>query len=180
MSAGAATAKTPWQEHVLLGDGRELWIRPIQPADAGPLRAAFSLLTAEEIRQRFQYGLKELSETSAHRLANPDPRREFALVAAEPLPPGEALIGAVVRAAIDADGRDAEFAILVSHFLAGQGLGRYLMKKLIRWAKLKRLRSLYGDVLEDNRPMLGLARSLGFRRDRDAPNPGVARVRLML
>lgn len=164
----------------MLENGRELWIRPIQAEDAIPLRAAFSLLTPEEIRQRFQFGLREISEAYANRLATPDTTREFALVAAEPLPPGEALIGAVVRAAVDPDGRHAEFAIIVTHFLAGQGLGRYLMKRVIRWARLKRLDSLYGDVLEDNLPMLTLARSLGFRRDRQAPAPGVTRVRLAL
>lgn len=170
----------PWHERVVLDDGRELVVRPIDPADAEPLRAAFGLLSREEIRQRFLHLLKELTPEHARRLTTLDPRREFALVVAEPLPPGEALVASVARAAIDGDGRHAEFAIVVWRQLAGRGLGRLLMKKLIRWARLKRLDSLYGDVLEDNGAMLNLARSLGFRREPLPGAPGVTRVRLAL
>ena len=68
--------------------------------------------------------------------------------------------------------RDAEFAILVSHFIAGQGLGRHLMRKLAKWARSKKLDRLYGDVLDSNEPMLQLAQSLGFKRVREAAGPG--------
>jgi RimJ/RimL family protein N-acetyltransferase len=124
--------------------------------------------------------MKELSPEMAQRLSTLDTRRDFALVAAEPLPPGEALITSVVRASIDDDGRRAEFAILVSHYVAGQGLGQLLMKRIIRWARLKRLDELYGDVLDDNSAMLKLADSLGFQREHRMPDPGVVRVRLPL
>jgi RimJ/RimL family protein N-acetyltransferase len=169
-----------WNERLRLDDGRELLMRPIEPADAEPLRAGFALLTPEEVRLRFLHPLKEMSPEMAHRLTNLDPRRDFALVAAEPLPPGEALIGAVGRASLDADGRRAEFAILVSRFLAGQGLGALLMKQVIRWARLKRLDELYGDVLDENTPMLGLAQFLGFTREPLMDDPGIIRVRLPL
>lgn len=177
----ARSRRQPWHEAVRLPDGRELLIRPIRPEDAEPLRAGFVLLRPEEIRQRFLYQLSELTPEMARRLCTPDPKLEFALVAAEPLPPGHALVGAVARAAIDSDAsRRAEFAILVSHFLAGQGLGRLLMRRLVRWARLKRLDALYGDVLEHNHAMLGLARSLGFVRAPGEQTPGIARITLAL
>ena len=100
----------PWHEHIRLPNGREVLIRPVRPEDAEPMRAAFPLLQPEEIRQRFLHPMKELGAEQAERLTHPDPRREFALVAAEPLPPGEALVGAVARIAIDDNGHDAEFA----------------------------------------------------------------------
>ena len=169
-----------WQEKLVLDDGRELWLRPIEPADAEPLRAGFALLTPEEVRLRFLHPLKELTPDMARRLTHLDPQREFALVAAEPLPPGEALVGAVARASIEGDGRQAEFAILVSRFLAGRGLGWLMMKRIIRWAKLKRLDELYGDVLDENSQMLTLAQALGFRREPLHDDPGIVRVRLAL
>ena len=116
----------------------------------------------------------------AQRLTHPDPNTEFALVAAEPLPPGEALVGAVARAALVPRTRDAEFAILVSHFIAGQGLGRHLMRKLAKWARSKKLDRLYGDVLDTNLPMLALAQSLGFKRVREGDGSGLVRVVLDL
>jgi len=73
-----------------------------------------------------------------------------------------------------------EFAILVGRFLAGMGLGRHLMRRLVRWARGKQLEQLYGDVAEDNQPMLALAESLGFRREDGAPAPGFVRVVLDL
>ena len=117
--------------------------------------------------------MRELTPEMADKLSRPDAKREFALVAAEPLPPGEALVGAVARAAITDSGREAEFAILVSHYIAGLGLGRHLMRRLVRWAKGRRLERLWGDVLEHNQPMLALATSLGFRREpTTAARPG--------
>ncbi|HTL14871.1 MAG TPA: GNAT family N-acetyltransferase [Thermomonas sp.] len=169
----------PWHEHLRLRNGREVLIRPIRPEDAVPLRAAFVLLQPDEVRQRFLHPMKELGVQEAERLTRPDPRREFALVAAEPLPPGEALVGAVARLAVDANGHDAEFAILVSHYVAGMGLGRHLMRRLVRWARGRKLRRLYGDVLESNLPMQALAASLDFRRE-PADSPGLVRMVLDL
>ena len=123
--------------------------------------------------------MKELSVEQAERLARPNTRREFALVAAEPLPPGEALVGAVARIVVDDDGKAGEFAILVSHYINGMGLGRHLMRRLVRWAKGRKLERIYGDVLESNLPMQALAASLDFRREAgDAP--GLVRMVLDL
>jgi RimJ/RimL family protein N-acetyltransferase len=165
----------PWSEEWTLEDQRKLWLRPISPADSEPLRASFSLLTPEEVRMRFQHPMSELTPEMAFKLTNLDRNREFALVAAEPEPPGQALIGAVVRAAIDDDGKRAGFAILVSRFLAHQGIGTLLMRQLLRWARLKKLDAVYGDVLQENTAMLHLASQLGFKR-KPADSPGLARI----
>lgn len=170
----------PWHEHFRLPNGRELLIRPIRPEDADPIQGAFPLLGPEEVRHRFLYTLKELTPEMAYRLCHPDPKTEFALVAAEDLPPGEALVGAVARTSIVPRTREAEFAILVSHFVAGQGLGRQLMRKLVKWARTKKLDRLYGDVLDHNHPMLQLAQSLNFKRQREDDTPGLVRMVLDL
>ena len=169
-----------WTERLRLDDGRELLMRPILPADAEPIRNAFSLLTPDEVRMRFLHPIKELTPDLLRRLTDLNPATEFALVVAEPLPPGEALVGAVGRVSIEPGTRRGEFAILVSRFLANQGLGRLLMRQLVRWARLKRLDELYGDVLDENSAMLGLAEALGFRRELVPDDPGIVRVRLKL
>ena len=168
----------PWHERQRLPNGREVLIRPIRPEDADPLRASFPLLQPEEVRQRFLHSMRLLPEDMLERLTRVNPKSEFALVAAEPLPPGEALVGAVARVITDPDGEQGEFAILVSHYVAGQGLGRYLMTRLVKWARGKKLKRLYGDVLEDNQPMLSLAYSLGF--ERRSMEDGLVRVVLEL
>src|SRR3546814_15174766 len=59
------------------------------------------------------------------------------------------------------------------------GRGRHLMRRLVRWARGKKLERMYGDVLESNQPMLSLADSLGFRREA-SDTPGLVRVVLDL
>jgi RimJ/RimL family protein N-acetyltransferase len=88
-------------------------------------------------------------------------------------------VGAVARVSITSGTREAEFAILVSHYISGMGLGRHLMRRLVRWAKGKKLERLYGDVLERNLPMLTLAQSLDFHREA-SDSPGLTRVVLEL
>jgi RimJ/RimL family protein N-acetyltransferase len=170
----------PWHQELRLRNGRRVLIRPIRPEDAEPLRAGFPLLQPEEVRQRFLHAMSELSPAMTERLTRPDPKGEFALVAAEPYPPGEALVGAVARAAIVPGTRDAEFAILVSHYLTGMGLGRHLMRRLVRWAKGRRLERLYGDVLDYNQPMISLAESLDFKREASPDQPSLVRMVLAL
>ena len=167
----------PWQERIVLDDMRELLLRPIEPADAEPIRLGFELLTPEEIRLRYQHSVNSLSDDYLHRLTHPRRGREFVLVVAEPYPPGEALIGAVARLSQIDGTREAEFAILVSHFLTGHGLGRLLLKKLVTHARLRRLDAIVGDVLENNGPMLQLAEALGFQR-KFTESASMVRVRL--
>lgn len=168
----------PWHERQRLSNGREVLIRPIRPEDAEPLRAGFDLLQPDEVRQRFLHSMPHLSPEMAGHFTKVNPKTEFALVAAEPLPPGEALVGAVARVVVDPDGRAAEFAILVSRYIAGMGLGRYLMTRLVKWARSKKLERLYGEVFEHNLPMLALAESLGF--ERESQQEGLVRVVLHL
>ncbi|MBS0193273.1 MAG: GNAT family N-acetyltransferase [Proteobacteria bacterium] len=167
------------RERLVLRDGRELLLRPIHPDDEAPIRGSFDLLGSEEIRMRYLHAIKALGEDYLRRLTHPMRGRECVLVLAEPLPPGESLVGAVARYSREQGATDAEFAIIVSHFLAGQGLGYLLLSRLIACAKQRRLRSLYGDVLADNHAMLRLAAALGFLREGHA-DPGIVRVRRML
>jgi L-amino acid N-acyltransferase YncA len=54
------------------------------------------------------------------------------------------------------------------------------MQKILGYARKRGLHTVYGDVLAENRPMLGLTRSLGFESDRDPGDPAIVRVTLDL
>jgi RimJ/RimL family protein N-acetyltransferase len=155
----------PWCEAIELEDGRRLILRPMRSTDAPTLRRSFRKLTPDEVRMRFMHPIKELTPDYADRLARIDRDREFALVLVENRHPDEALIGAVARAAIDPDGSHAEFALIVGREIGRQGLGRFLLGKVIEWARKKRLKTLYGRVLNSNIAMLKLAESLDFHID---------------
>ena len=167
-------------EAVRLADGRELWLRPVQPADAEPIAGAFELLGEEEVRRRYLHPVKALSADYLRQLVAPVPGEGFAVCAAEPLPPGEALVGAVARLTRDPGRDSAEFAILVSHFVSGQGLGQRLMLRLFEWAQANGIRRIWGDVLDENTAMIALAQSLGFERHASPDDPGLVRVTLEL
>lgn len=167
-------------EVLRLADGRELWLRPVQPADAGPIAGAFELLGEEEVRRRYLHPVKALSEDYLQKLVSPAPGEGFAICAAEPLPPGEALVGAVARLTRDPGRESAEFAILVSHFVSGQGLGQALMLRLFEWARAHGIRRIWGDVLDENTAMIALAQSLGFERQASPDDRGLVRVTLDL
>lgn len=165
-----------WRERLLLPNGREVLVRPIEPGDADALRASFRALSPEEVRLRFQAPLHEMGADMAQRLTSIDPAAGFALAVTEPLPPGEALIGAVVRASIVPETRRAEFAIIVGRPLAGQGLGFHLMRRLIHWCRARRLDAVFGDVLVENDAMLKLADALGFQRSHVPGDHGLVRI----
>lgn len=168
------------EEELHLADGRVLRLRPVHPEDAGPIAGGFELLGEEEVRRRYLHPVKELAADYLAQLVNPIPGEAYAVVAAEPLPPGEALVGALARINRDPGTDSAEFAILVSHFIAGQGLGRELMLRLFEWARANGIRRIWGDILEENTTMIQLAQALGFEREAGANDPGLVRVAVRL
>jgi len=90
--------------------------------------------------------------------------RDMALAAATMLD-GETLLG-VARYVRDRSGDAAEFAIVIADAWQGRGIGRRLLAKLIEAAGRRGVKRLYGDILATNRPMLELARKLGFELGR--------------
>lgn len=165
----------PWREAVRLADGRDLLLRPIEPRDAKPLQEGFAKLEPEEVRLRFLHPMSELTDAYARELCDLDPQRGFAIVVTEPGEPGQAAIGGVARLAFEAASRKAEFAIIVGHPLAGQGLGRHLLSRLIDYARRRGFDEIGGDVLVDNPAMLHLAKKLGFITITSG-EPGLVRI----
>jgi acetyltransferase len=164
------------EEPVSLEDGRKLLLRPIRPEDEPSLRRGFAKLTLEEIRLRFFVPLRGLSHGLAARLTQLDYDREMALVLTEPGAAGTTEIYGVVRLTADPDLERAEFALIVRHDMTGRGLGSLLLRRLVEYARARGIGELYGDVLQDNAPMLRLSRRLGFRETWNAGEGGILRV----
>ncbi|MEX2480752.1 MAG: bifunctional acetate--CoA ligase family protein/GNAT family N-acetyltransferase [Gammaproteobacteria bacterium] len=168
------------EECLTVADGREFLLRPILPEDEPALSRAFKRLTPDEVRFRFFAPLKLLDHLLAARFSQIDYDRQMALVLTPPGIPGQVDIHAVVRLIEDPDRDRAEFAIVVEHDLAGHGLGTRLMNRIIDYAKSRGIREIWGDILTDNRRMLGLCRELGFREHTHGEEPGVVRATLSL
>jgi acetyltransferase len=93
----------------------------------------------------------------------------MALVADDPDRPGLLLGGA--RVIMDPDGRRAEFSVTVRSDAKARGLGRIALERVVEYARRRGVEEVWGEILADNAPMLGLARRLGFRLRRDPEEP---------
>jgi acetyltransferase len=137
-------------------------IRPIRPEDEPQHRSFIEALQPEDLRLRFFSVRRELPRSELARLAQVDYAREMAFIAVRSLPDGTSQTLGVVRAVIDPDNLDAEFAVIVRSDLKARGLGRILMRKMIAFLSGRGTQRMVGYVLRENDAMRKLARSLGF------------------
>jgi len=167
-------------------DGRPWMMRPIRPEDAESLQEFIRGLSDEARYMRFVSMLRELTPRMLARYTRIDYDRELALVATVQVPnpqhrghPQEQIIG-FAHYLRNADGRGAEYALVIADAWQRCGLGAQLMRGLIEAALEQGLTYIEGMVLAGNRPMLGLMAHLGFRNDPDEEDPGMRRVWLDL
>jgi acetyltransferase len=163
---------------VVLGDSRELLLRPIVPEDEPSLQRHFASLSPEEVRLRFLAPVKTLSHMMAARFTQLDYDREMAFILTERGIPGKTEIYGVVRIFADPDNERAEYAIVIRGDMTGLGLGVYMMRQIIEYARGRGIGEIYGDVLRDNHTMLKLCRALGFETLETAADDPAVRVRL--
>ena len=166
------------EETVTLGD-ESLLIRPIRPEDEPQHRAFLEALAPEDTYFRFFGSIRRFEHTQVARFTQIDFDREMAFIAVRRPDGAEPETLGVVRIVCDPDNIEAEFAIIVGSQLKGKGLGTTLMNKVIAYCRSRGVERIVGQVLADNRRMLGLAERLGFVRG-PSVDPGVVEVRLDL
>ncbi len=168
------------EEEVDLADGRTILLRPVLPEDEPSLGRMFKGLTREEVRYRFFVPQKMFTHMSTARFTQIDYDREMVMVLTDKGIPGKTPIYGIVQLSADPDNEKAEFAVLITRELTALGLGVYLMRKLIEYARSRGIGRLFGDVLADNATMLKLARVLGFTTRTAEGEVGVVRIELGL
>lgn len=151
------------EESVALNDGEEVLLRPIRPEDEAAHHELFRRLTPQDIYFRFFRAMGDIEHRQLARYTQIDYDREMAFIATRAVPEQESETLGVVRAVSDADGIEAEFAILVRPDLQGSGLGRQLMEKLIRYCREYGIQRLVGVTLIENRGMRRLAEKYAFQ-----------------
>jgi GNAT superfamily N-acetyltransferase len=160
-------------EVIRLPDGRKFLLRPLHPDDLAALQRAFQRLTPEEVELRFLHQSRELPAFIADEVRTLDPERDVAFVLEDAT--GE--IRAVADLHVEEFGKpEAEFGLIVGHAIAGHGLGRLLMLRLLAEARRREL-VLNGFVRSDNARMLELCRALGGTTNNEPDEPDVLRVR---
>jgi len=175
-----------WVQHLRFSDDRAWTLRPIRPEDAQALQEFIRGLSDRSRYMRFVSMMRELTPRMVARYTQIDYHRELALVATTSIPnpanrglPTDAVIG-LAHYLRNADGRGAEYALVIGDDWHRQGLGRRLMRKLIDAATEQGLEYIDGLVLAENKPMLALMTSLGFTNDPDVEDSSLRRVWLNL
>jgi acetyltransferase len=143
-------------------DGTRVTIRTMRPSDREIEDQFVRRLTPVSKYYRFHAALRELSAYMLDHFTNVDYPDEMALIATIRAADVEREIG--VARYVRTQGSDtAEIAVVVSDEWQGKGIGCKLLKDLRDFAHQAGIRHLEARVLPDNRRMLELAKSLGFR-----------------
>ena len=165
----SAAAKVIHTSRDVTKDGVEVYLRPIKPEDAPLLLDLFENMSKRSRYYRFFSPMKTLSPGMLVRLTQVDYDRHIALVALHKEDGKEKMVG-VARVISGADRAGAEFSVAVGDPWQGRGIGRKLLERSLEVAKDYGIGKVYGEVLAENKEMLGLGRELGFeiRKDGDA------------
>jgi len=164
-----------WERHVTLRDGTRVFVRPLRPEDERLYGPFFAKVTDRDLRLRFFAPVKDFSHAFVARFTQIDYARAMAFIALDESS-GEML--GVVRAHADANYQTAEYAILIRSDLKGRGLGWLLMELIIDYARAEGLRTIEGQVLNENTTMLAMCRELGFAITPDPHEADISVVRL--
>jgi acetyltransferase len=176
----AATAfryPVEWIDCVRLRDGRQITIRPVLPQDDTLEREFVARgMTARSRYLRFLIGMQELPDGLAQAFTQIDYHNHFALLAESHEDGLQVQVGDARFVRDDPLSDRAEFAIAIADAWQGLGLGRHLLRLIVKAAHAHGVRQLYGDVLHENVSMLALAAEHSFSRRRHPEDPRLQRV----
>jgi acetyltransferase len=166
-----------WERRLELKDGWRIFVRPMRPEDEPTIHEFLRHVTPHDLRLRFFAQMKEFTHEFIARLTQLDYARAMAFIAFDEAT--HEMVGAV-RIHSDSIYETGEYAILLRSDLKGRGLGWALMQLIIEYAKSEGLKTISGDVLQENTAMLDMCRQLGFEVKPDPVEPDICDVRLKL
>jgi RimJ/RimL family protein N-acetyltransferase len=152
-------------EHVYLGPGLELLLRPLRSGDKRRLAQAFERLSPETRYRRFFAPLQKLSEQDLRYLTELDHHDHEAIAAVNP--ENGAIVG-VARYVRSEDPSEAEVAVVVGDPWQGHGVATALLQRLVGRAREEGIDHFVALVMSDNTEALEIFRHLA---------PGGSRIR---
>jgi GNAT superfamily N-acetyltransferase len=145
-----------------LRTGAKLTIRFVEPGDVEPLGAYFEAMSVRTHYNRFLGATRELPRSEFERMLHTGEGRHFAVVTEAGTGDAKTIVGEA-RYALDPETNEVEFGISVADDWHGQGAGSALLTNLECRAAALGAARIFGDALNTNKDMLGLARKRGYR-----------------
>ena len=152
-------------------DGNPYFLRPLQPSDERRLQEFFYSHDAETLLLRYHYVPTRLSSEGAYALVNMDQNTDLALCIVARQGPREEIQG-VGRYYLIPKTQTAEVAFVVREERRGQGFGRFLLRRVIRVARTRKLEKLLAVVQSGNQQMRDLLEKSGFAALPVGDDPG--------
>ncbi len=149
------------EEKIVTHNGQTILLRPIRPEDESAHHEFLTKTDPQDIYFRFFKSSNNFTHQFLARFTQIDYDREMAFVAKTTDDKQETL--GVIRAISDSDNHEAEIAIIVRSDIHGQGIGRSLMEKMIKYCRERGIEQLTGQVLPDNYAFLSLVRKFNFK-----------------
>lgn len=142
--------------------GLELLMRPVKISDEPLLREFFHALSDESLHRRFMSIRTDMPHERLQEFCAVDYNRHMVILAVRPRESGEELVG-IGQYYVEESRHAAEVALVVRDDYQNQGVGSEILAYLTQLARRRGLLGFTAQVLVDNRAMVHLFESRGFR-----------------
>ncbi len=166
MEAQPPASAVSWPELVVLRDGSEILIRPIEPADKDALARGFQALSPESRYRRFLTPMPRLNAKLLAYLTEVDHENHEALLA-EAVTDGEP-VGIARYIRLEEESETAEVAVTVVDHWQAKGVATVLLARLAESARLSGIERFRATCLAENRDVLDVLEGLGPKRAQTA------------
>lgn len=155
-----------WEALHTTRSGKEVLVRPIKAVDEDHLRDFFHKLSDQNVYMRYFTQLRSLPQKILKRFSDIDYSKDMALVILSPPQTAQHEIVGIGQWILDTEDHVPEIAFQIRDDWQGEGLGNYLLTRLIEMARAFQIQRLKADVLEDNLAMHKVfeASGLTFKR----------------
>jgi len=150
-----------YQEHVLLKNGKGLFLKPATITDKSNITSFMSRLSKESLRMRFMAAISQVSEDIINNLCNGDFKDSGCLLAIDGEGKEEKVVGLGNYISMN-NNRTAEVAFLIEDAFQGLGISTLLLERISGLAAANGIIEFEAEVLPDNQQMINVFKSSGF------------------
>ncbi len=151
-------------------DEQKFYLRPLNPSDERRLQEFFYSHTKETIRMRYNYIPQSMTREKSCDLVSVDQTKDVALTIVQQ-EGAKIRIEAVGRYYLYEQAKACEVAFVTRENNQGKGMAKRLLAEMVKIAKLRGLEKVFAIVKNNNKPMIAVFESNGFKRTFN-PEPG--------